>query len=93
MEFEYERHGTLAYVAAYDVHRAQLIGTIAPTTGIAPFSELVTKVMTTEPYASAKRVFWVADNGSSHAGKASIRRMAQAWPARRWCTCRYTPPG
>ena len=80
VESEYERHGTLAYVAAYDVHRAQLIGTIAPATGIAPFSELVTKVMTTEPYASAKRVFWVAGNGSSHAGKASIRRMAQAWP-------------
>jgi transposase len=81
MEFEYERHGTLAYVAAYDVHRAQLMGTIAPTTGIAPFSELARRVMTTEPYASARRVFWVVDNGSSHAGRASIRRMSKAWPA------------
>jgi transposase len=36
--------------------------------------------MTTEPYASARRVFWVVDNGSSHAGKASIQRMRQAWP-------------
>jgi hypothetical protein len=25
-------------------------------------------------------VFWVVDNGSSHAGQASVRRMAQAWP-------------
>jgi transposase len=81
VEFEYKRHGTLAYVAAYDVHRARLMGVIAPTTGIAPFTELVTKVMSAEPYASAKRVFWVVDNGSSHAGQASIRRMAQAWPA------------
>ena len=80
VEFEYERHGTLAYVAAYDVHRAKLTGTIAPTTGIAPFSDLVRRVMTTEPYASARRVFWVVDNGSSHAGQASIRRMAGAWP-------------
>jgi hypothetical protein len=56
--FEYERGGTLAYVAGYDVHQARLIGTIAPTTGIAPFAGLVAKVMTTEPYASAKRVFW-----------------------------------
>jgi DDE superfamily endonuclease len=80
VEFEYERHGTLAYLAAYDVHRAQLMGTIAPTTGIAPFTELVTKVMTAEPYASARRVFWVVDNGSSHAGQASIRRMSKAWP-------------
>jgi transposase len=80
VEFEYRRHGTLAYFGAYDVHRAELIGTIAPTTGIVWFSELVTKVMTTEPYASARRVFWVVDNGSSHAGRASIERMTQAWP-------------
>jgi hypothetical protein len=25
-------------------------------------------------------VFWVADNGSSHAGKTSIARMRAAWP-------------
>lgn len=80
VEFEYRRGGTLAYFAAYDVHRAQVIGTIAPTTGIEPFTELVAKVMTTEPYASAKRVFWVVDNGSSHNGVRSIERMEHAWP-------------
>lgn len=80
VEFEYERHGTLAYFGAYDVHRAQLMGQIAPSTGIAPFTALVEQVMTTEPYASAQRVFWIVDNGSSHAGKASITRMGQAWP-------------
>ena len=36
--------------------------------------------MTAEPCASARRVFWVADNGSSHRGQASIDRMAAAWP-------------
>lgn len=80
VEFEYRRHGTLAYLAGYDVHRAQLIGTIAPTTGIVPFNQLVTKVMTTQPYASARRVFWIVDNGSSHAGKASVARMRRSWP-------------
>ena len=80
VEFEYDRHGTLAYFGAYDVHRAHLIGHIAPSTGIVPFGELVAKVMTVEPYASAKRVFWVVDNGSSHAGTASITRMQAAWP-------------
>jgi len=80
VEFEYDRHGTLAYFGAYDVHRAVLMGRVAPTTGIAPFAELVTQVMTTEPYASARRVFWVVDNGSSHAGKTSVARMRQAWP-------------
>lgn len=35
--------------------------------------------MSTEPYASAKRVFWVLDNGSSHAGQASIDRLEGAY--------------
>jgi len=80
VEFEYIRGGTLAYFAAYDVHRANVLGTIAPKTGIVPFTQLVEHVMTTEPYASAKRVFWVVDNGSSHNGQASIERMKEAWP-------------
>lgn len=80
VEFEYERHGTLAYFGAYDVHRAHLMGRVAAKTGIAPFAQLVEQVMTQEPYASAKRVFWIVDNGSSHAGQASIARMRAAWP-------------
>lgn len=80
VEFEYRRGGTLAYFAAYDVHHAHVIGTIAGKTGIEPFADLVNKVMTTEPYASARRVFWVVDNGSSHNGQRSIERMEQAWP-------------
>jgi len=44
-------------MAAYDVHNARLMGRVEPTTGIAPFTALVNQVMTTEPYASAKRVF------------------------------------
>lgn len=80
VEFEYRRRGTLAYLAALDVHRATVMGRCAPTTGIAPFSELVEQVMTREPYASARRVFWVVDNGSSHNGQSSVERMRQAWP-------------
>jgi len=80
VEFEYERGGTLAYMGAYDVHRAQLVGTIAEKTGIVPFMELVDKVMGQEPYASARTVYWVVDNGSSHNGKRSIDRMTAAWP-------------
>ena len=80
VEFEYRRGGTLAYFAAYDVHCPRVIGRTAPKTGIEPFTDLVAQVMTQEPYASAKRVFWVVDNGSSHAGQASIDRMSEAWP-------------
>jgi hypothetical protein len=77
---EYDRGGALAYLAAYDVHRARVFGRCEPSTGIAPFANLVEQVMTREPYASARRVFWVVDNGSSHRGQASIDRMSEAWP-------------
>jgi hypothetical protein len=80
VEFEYERHGTLAYLAAWDVHHANLFDRVEATTGIDPFGRLVEQVMSTEPYASARRVFWIVDNGSSHAGKTSIARMSAAWP-------------
>jgi DDE superfamily endonuclease/Homeodomain-like domain len=80
VEHEYERGGAVAYLAAWDVHRGQVIGRCEQTTGIEPFARLVEQVMTTEPYASADRVFWIVDNGSSHRGQAAIDRMRQAWP-------------
>ena len=80
VEHEYDRGGALAYLAAYDVHQARLFGRTEPTTGIEPFGRLVEQVMTVEPYASARRVFWVVDNGSSHRGQASIDRLEGAWP-------------
>ena len=80
IEHDYDRGGALAYLAAWDVRRGQIAGRCEDTTGIAPFARLVAQVMTTEPYASADRVFWITDNGSSHRGAASIQRMAQAWP-------------
>lgn len=80
VEHDYRRGGALAYLAAWDVHRGQVIGRCEDTTGIAPFSRLVEQVMTAEPYASARRVFWIVDNGSSHRGAASIIRMASTWP-------------
>jgi transposase len=80
VEFEYQRGGTLAYMGAYDVHRARLFGTVAPKTGIVPFMDLVERVMSTEPYASARTVYWIVDNGSSHNGQRSVDRMTEAWP-------------
>ncbi|WP_211231828.1 transposase [Amycolatopsis balhimycina] len=77
---EYERGGAVAYLAAYDVHQARVFGRCAPSTGIVPFMALVEQVMTVEPYASAKRVFWVVDNGSSHRGQAAIDRLTARFP-------------
>ena len=67
-------------MGAYDVHAARLFGTVTEKTGIVPFMELAERVMTLEPYASAHRVYWVVDNGSSHRGQRSVERMAAAWP-------------
>ena len=79
-EAEYFRGGSLAYLAAWDVHRAKVFGRCEQTTGIDPFDRLVDHVMTTEPYATARRVFWVLDNGSSHRRQASIDRLQHRWP-------------
>ena len=57
-----------------------MTGRCEHTTGIAPFARLAGQIMTAEPYASADRVFWIVDNGSSHRGAASIKRMTRAWP-------------
>jgi len=80
VEFEYERKGALAYMAAWDVHRAKVFGYCAQRTGIEAYHRLVDLVMKQEPYCSARRVFWIADNGSSHRGAVSALRLAQWYP-------------
>jgi len=80
VEHEYRRRGTIAYLAAWDVHRAKLFGRIEATVGNAPFDRLVDEVMATQPYASARRVFFVVDNGTSHRGERSIERTYRRHP-------------
>jgi hypothetical protein len=79
VEFEYERGGALAYMAAWDVRRAKVFGRCETTTGIQPFDRLVQQVMEQEPYRKARRVFWIVDNGSSHRGEAARRRLQHAY--------------
>ena len=80
IEHEYARQGAWAYLAAWDVRRAKIYGRCEPTTGIAPFERLVDQVMGQEPYRSARRVFWIVDNGSSHRGQRCVARTAKRWP-------------
>ena len=82
VEHEYTRGGALAYLAAWDVHRAKVFGRCEQTTGIEPFDRLVGQVMTCQHYA-ARRVFWVVDNGSSHRGQACLDRLEDRWPTLR----------
>ena len=80
VEHEYDRAGALQYLAAWDCHHAKVFGRCELRTGIIPFGRLVEQVMTVQPYASARRVFWIVDNSSSHRGAASIRRLQTQWP-------------
>jgi hypothetical protein len=75
VEHEYIRCGAWAYIAALDVHRAKLFGRCERRSGIASFDRLVDDVMCQPPYATAKHVFWIVDNGSSHRGPRSIERL------------------
>lgn len=79
VEHEYIRHGTCAYQAVWDVHQARLFGHVVPRSTIEAFDQLVGQVMSTEPYASAPRVFWIVDNAGIHRGRASIDRLEGHW--------------
>ena len=70
----------MTYIAAWDVKRAKIFGRCEEKSGIAPFCRLVEQVMAQEPYLSAKRVFWILDNGSSHRGQSCIARFKKRWP-------------
>jgi hypothetical protein len=80
VEAEYGRGGALQYLAAWDVQEGRVMGLCEPKTGIEPFGRLVRQVMEEPVYGSADRVFWVVDNGSSHRGEASVKRMSRAYP-------------
>jgi len=78
-EFEYERQGTLAYLAALDVFSGRVFGRVDDTVGIVPFGKLVDSVMRQAPYDTADRVFWIVDSGSSHHASTSPARLQAAY--------------
>ena len=80
VEHEYARAGALAYLAAWDVQRAKLFGRCERKNGIAAFERLIVQVMRRQPYRSARRVFLIADNGSSHRGQPASDRLRAKWP-------------
>jgi hypothetical protein len=79
VEHEYERRGALTYFDAWDVRRGRIMGRSEGQGGILAFDRLVRQVMRKEPYASAKRVFWIVDNGSDHRGQAATQRLENRW--------------
>ena len=85
VEHTYERGGALTYLAALDIgrqggRRPRVFGRSEPRGAIDPFDRLVRQLMSKEPYASARRVFWIVDNGSSHRGQKAVDRLQRRWP-------------
>jgi len=80
VEFEYERLGTVAYHAAWDVFRGQVFGRVAPNTCIATFNLLVALVMTQAPYQSSARTFWIVDGGCAHHPHTFPTRLQGMYP-------------
>ena len=80
VETDYARHGTCAYTAAWDVHRAALFGRVNAQISILTFDALVADVMSEEPYRTARRVFWVVSNGTIHRGQRAINRLQARRP-------------
>ena len=75
VEHEYARCGAWAYLAALDVHHGKMFGRCERRSGILSFDQLVEDVMSQPPYKTARRVFWIVDNGSSHRGPRSVERL------------------
>ena len=80
VEHEYVRHGALALLAGLDVHTGKVFASTPKTTGIVPFTGLVSQVMAQPEYNNAPRVFVIVDNGSDHRGQAAIDRLRTAHP-------------
>lgn len=80
IEHEYRRHGVCTYLAAWDVHRARLFGTVVRKISIVAFDALVAHVMAQEPYRSARRVFWIVDGGTIHRGQRAVARLEGRFP-------------
>ena len=80
IEHAYRRWGAGAYLAAWDVHRAQLFGRCEARNGIAPFDRRVDQVMSPPPYRQPRRVFWILDNGSAHRTPGCVSRWKSKYP-------------
>ena len=80
VEFEYERLGTVAYHAAWDVFRAKIFGLVVPTTCIVTFNQLIDQVMSQAPYQTSTRTFWLVDGGRAHHPNTFPARLQQMYP-------------
>jgi hypothetical protein len=79
-EFEYERHGTLCYLAFLEVFTGRVYGEITEQNGIDPFEGALGRCLQQEQLAQAERVFLIVDNGCAHHPSTSPSRLREQFP-------------
>lgn len=80
VEHEYRRRGTACYLAGLDVRTGQVTGRVEARNGKASFMALVDQLMAQKPYRSARRVFFVVDNGGAHHPATFAERIRSVHP-------------
>ena len=76
-EFEYMRHGTLAFILNFDVTRGEVITpSIGPTRTEADFLAHIQQTVDSDPTATGWH--FVVDNLNTHVSESLVRYVAQA---------------
>ena len=81
IEFEYRRHGTATLLALLDINSGSICHETVAKGGILPFKALIDKLLEEEQYRKAKRLFFIVDNGSSHARERFQARLDEWYPS------------
>lgn len=79
-EFEYERHGTLCYLAFLEVFSGRVYGETTRQNGIDPFARALKHCLAQPNLAAAERVFLIVDNGCAHHPSTSPTRIQEQHP-------------
>ena len=79
-EFEYQRHGTLCYLAFLEVFTGRVYGEITEQNGIDPFEAALGRCLQQDYLTEAERVFLIVDNGCAHHPSTSPARLQAQFP-------------
>jgi transposase len=75
-EFEYIRHGTLAFILNFDIARGQVVTpSVGPTRTATDFQAHIERTVQSDP--TAKQWHFVADNLNTHVSEALVRYVAR----------------
>jgi transposase len=75
-EFEYIRHGTVAFILNFDIARGQVVApSVGPTRTAADFQVHIEQTVNSDP--TVKQWHFVADNLNTHVSEALVRYVAR----------------